>query len=318
MRLGMRLGVLYWQLIWVANAIPSTPLTILSPCPAAPPALGIKPVTVTTQLQAVSTCSASSLCVRGRCSTSFLFETYAYISTVIPCAWNGATIQSTTVTRTDQHIIVSEEWTTLFKTSSTATAGHWKYFYLPWHWHGKEQEYEKEVFTRRAVAPFKDIRPFAIPGWSGSDLFGKNETDRLHHFEQNVQVFECRLSKRRRKCMAWQETWVVRSDLKFSSSISIPVRTSVRVPSRGMYVWSFPQVIPPKTFTARKSTITIVVSNAYKSTSVIPAQTYTVPPHSWTAHITRTFSGPTVLDITIYVTTTITYTSFCYTKLSTT
>jgi hypothetical protein len=318
MRLGTWLGSLCSQLILVTSVIASTPLTTLAPCPEAPPELSIKPITVTTRLQAVSTCYPSSLCVRGRCSTSFLFETYAYISTVIPCAWNGTTVQSTTVTRTDQLIIVSEAYTTRFKRHSTAAAGHWQYFYFPRYGHGRPQKQEREILTKRVVASFQDIGPFAIPGWAGSDSSSNIESHKLHSCEQHVEVFECRLSKRWRKCMVWQETWVFRPDLRFSSSVIIPVHTSVKVPSRGVYVWKFPQVIPPKTLTARTSTITVILSDSRTSTSLMPAQTYSVQPYSWTAYATRTCSGPTVLDFTIYVTTTITYTLFSYTQPPTT
>jgi len=32
----------------------------------------------------------------------------------------------------------------------------------------KGQEHEKEILTRRAVVPFKDIGPFAIRGWTAA------------------------------------------------------------------------------------------------------------------------------------------------------
>lgn len=318
MRLGTWLGALCSQLALVTSVVASTPLTTLSPCPEAPPEISVKPITVTKRLQTVSTCFPSSLCVRGRCSTSYLFETFAYISTVIPFAWNGTTVRSTTVTRTDQLIIVSEEYTTLLKPHSTTAAGHWKYFNFPRFSHGRQQKQEREILTKRAVVSFKDIGPFAIPGWTGSNSSSNIELHKHHSCEQRVKVFECRLSKRWRKCMAWQETWVFRPDLRFSSSVIIPIHTSVKVPSRGVYVWNFPQVIPPKTLTARTSTITVILSDSRTSTSFMPEQTYAVQPYSWTAHATRTCSGPTELDFTVYVTTTITYTPFSYTRPPTT
>ena len=228
-----------FQLILVTSVVASTPLTTLAPCPEAPPELSIKPITVTTQLQAVSTCSPSSHCVKGRCLTSYLFETYAYISTVIPYAWNGTTVQSTTVTRTDQLVVVSEAHTTLFQTHSTAAAGHWKYFGFPNYGHGRQQKQESEILTKRAVASFQDIGPFAIPGWAGSNSSNNIELHKFHSHEQRVQVFECRLSKRWRKCMVWQETWVFNPDLRFSSSVVIPVHTSVNVLSQGVICGNF-------------------------------------------------------------------------------
>lgn len=314
MSLGIWLGTLCLQLILATGIIASSPLTILSPCPSAPQELSLLPITVTAPLQEVSTCSPTSICVRGRCSTSYIFETYAYISTVIPCAWNGTTSRSTTVTRTDQLIVVLEHFTTILKISSPTSSGYWKYFHLPNFGRVREQKEEGEILTRRVVAEFKDIGPFAIPGWRGSDSSHGINTQTSNRCEQEVEVFECRLSNRWPKCMKWQEVWVFRPDLRFSSSLIIPLHTRVRVPSRGIYVWKFPQVIPVKTLTARTSTITVVLSDSYTTTSVVPEQTYSVPPFSWTAHVTRSCSGPTVLELTVYVTTTITYTLFSSTR----
>lgn len=318
MRLGTWLGNVCLQVILAICVIASTPLTVLSPCPAAPRERGAKPITVTTPLQAVSTCSPTSICVRGRCSTSYLFETYAYISTAIPCAWNGTTSRSTRVTRTDQLIIVSEHFTTLFESSSATRSGYWKYLWIPKFGHDRQQKGETEILTKRAVAEYKDIGPFAIPGWDGSNSSHAAEVRRSQKCEQQVEVFECRLSKRWRKCAKWHEIWIFRPDLKFSTSVIVPVQTRVKVPSRGLYVWNFPQVIPPKTLTARTSTVTVVLSDSHTVTSLIPAHTYSVPPFSWTAHVTRSCSGPTVFDLTVYMTTTITYTLFSFTLPPTT
>lgn len=97
-----------WISFWLlasANSVLSkawdkTPLTTVTPCPAAAASLAPPAITVTSQNQAVSTCEPHTAYIKRQYSTQSLYDTYSYVSTVIPCL--AASSTTTTVTGTEQ------------------------------------------------------------------------------------------------------------------------------------------------------------------------------------------------------------------------
>lgn len=88
-------------LLLASNALAA--LTTIEPCPQAPTSSQPAPITVTAQYQTVSTCQPTV--VNG--TTSYPYATTTYLSTTIPCAWDGTTSSSTLVTDKAQNITIS-------------------------------------------------------------------------------------------------------------------------------------------------------------------------------------------------------------------
>lgn len=186
-------------------------LTTIEPCSQAP-SLSIQPITVTSQYQPVSTCNPKTACVKHVCSTIFPLATYAYVSTVVPCSWDGTTTQTTTVTDTSQILVVSEYHETIQKTTAAPTAnsrcsdGGLPNGSVP------APTVIPETITRQAVAPFDQVGPIAIPSWDGSGLCSEcqNATDGSQ--TQVLGLLECRSGTYAgapyRTCTTWNETWV--------------------------------------------------------------------------------------------------------------
>lgn len=308
----MRIPV--WESLWLlagAGSVLSkqwdeqTPLTTLTPCSLAPSSVAPPLITVNTQYQPVSTCSASTTsCLKRRCRTQYLYSTYSYVSTVIPCADES----TTTVTKTEQTITVSRSTTTItnsYAITSTVT-GHWR----------KPTTTTKTLSTYTTVvkewsAPYKDIGPLAIPGYSGSGLCkvcnGFNGEKR-----QIVDAVECSNGDRQPTvCKGAIETWIYNPAPTSSTKVSAICSSRTAVPTAGTYTFAFPRWAPPATFTIPARTITYTADDGPRPTVVTKTITEiitTLPGRPWTAWVTRSCARPTIIEIDITITTTMIYT----------
>ncbi|KAJ9639714.1 uncharacterized protein PV06_10815 [Exophiala oligosperma] len=301
------------------------PITTITPCPEAKDSI-FPPITVTSQYQDVYTCQPRSLCIKQRCSTIFDLKAYPYVSTVIPCAWDGTTASTTTITRLDQPVRVSEHVETLTKTITATvfpseTGGQWE-VWEDWHTaHMWSKEAPKptvtttslyETVTRRAVAPYEDIGPLAVPGWNGSELCEECVNSKDGSRSQLLDVIECRFGVDRagepfHTCSEWAETWVERY-LPTSTALAEAVCVSQgSVPAAGTYTWTFPQSGQPVAVTAPPTTMTTTLSVSQQETVIVePEIVYTLPGKPWNAYVTRTFPAPTNFAFNVFVTTTVT------------
>src|SRR5665213_1081217 len=89
-------------LLSTASTVAADVLATVTPCPTGiswPTNIYVPPITVTSQYQPISTCVPTSHCSFGSCTTEYPFSTTLYLSTTIPCAFDGTSSSSTIVTR---------------------------------------------------------------------------------------------------------------------------------------------------------------------------------------------------------------------------
>lgn len=99
----------------------SSAIATVTPCPSASATSTPAPITVTAQYQPVSTCEyLSEICIKSQCWTQYTYSTYDFVSTVIPCPV-AAPSSVTTVTGTDQSVLVSRVAETITNTHVTST-----------------------------------------------------------------------------------------------------------------------------------------------------------------------------------------------------
>ncbi|EXJ88956.1 hypothetical protein A1O3_02020, partial [Capronia epimyces CBS 606.96] len=279
-------------------------LATIEPCPSAT-SLSLVPITVSTQYQPVSTCDPTTACIKGKCSTIYPFTTYPYVSTVVPCAWNGTTTQTTTVTDVTQPFRASEHLETITKvTAVPSTKRDW----VDW-FQNKRPTIRRdttlyETVTRRAIAPFNEIGPLPVPGWNGSGLCKECE-DQGDGRSQLLDVVECRsgvdeLGHNFEKCVEWYETLVEQP----STAVTAQALCSSRgkIPHAGAYTWTFPQVAPPVTVTGSPETVTVTVTVDGRPSILVRPNVQTLSGQPWNAYITKSFSGPTTFSFNVYVT----------------
>ncbi|KAI1609030.1 hypothetical protein EDD36DRAFT_82582 [Exophiala viscosa] len=275
----------------------SWPLTTITPCPSAP-ALELEPITVTSQYQAVSTCEPSSTCHRSRCTTIYPLRTYEYVSTVIPCPYESSSVS--TVTRTEQSVLVSRATTTItstsLSTSITVVEGTPTISLVP------QRDYT--TVSKEWSAPYNSLGPLAIAGYSGSGLCAECD------FSQTLEVIECiNSSQDPIQCRRGQETWIIKAPPTSSAAVA-HCSLATAVPSAGVYTFAFPQICEAFTLQAPAQTVTITVGDnehASIAISTIQATTTVFPAQQWTAFATRSCSGPTTFNFQVDVTKTITY-----------
>jgi hypothetical protein len=309
------------------------PLTTITPCPEAT-GLTLPPITVTTQYQEVSTCQPKSACIRHKCTAIFPLTKYLYVSTVVPYAWNGTTTQTTTVTDLSQPFRASEHLETLTQTvtstvTPSVTEGPWKDWMFA---HGRTGSTEPkpkpttttstfhETVTRRALAPFNEIGPLAVPGWEGSGTCQQcvNQTDGSR--SQLLDIVECRFGldqngEPHHICSEWSETWIERPAPTSTVLAGAVCASQGTIYEPGTYTWTFPQVAPPATITAPPTTITTTVTENHEELIVVEPETvYTIPGRPWTAYVTQSFSVATTFTFDIYVTSLITVNIPCITR----
>ena len=282
-------------------------LATIHPCHLSLQSISLEPVYVTTQLQQISTCTQKSICVRHRCSTGIEFVTFAFVSTTIPCAWNGTTASTLIVTRTDQPVVLSEAHRTLTREPTTHSP-YWLRLPLEWR-HNHHDNSDVTTVLRRALAPYKEIGSFAIPGWSGSGLCDSCVSEHDIAQKQRVVVLECFVSPRRRRCLRWIETWISYPTSPMTTIYEATISTEKTVSNRGTYVWALPQTVPAAVITAPVKTAMTALPQGGFEPATISDGIYSFSPLVWKAHVTRSCTGPTTFTITIYVTKTITFTA---------
>lgn len=292
-------------ILLLADVAFGEPLTTIQPCKeASNPAWPA--ITVTSQYQPISTCHATTACIKGKCSTIYPFTTYPFVSTVVPCAWDGTTTQKSTVTDVTQPLRVSEHLETLTTITAAPTNGrHWV------DWLARKRPESKsvtlyETVTKRAIAPFQECGPLAIPGWEGSGLCEKCDDLEDGSRAQLLDVVECRsgvdaAGKAYEKCAEWYETWISRPAPISTVTASARCSSRGKIPSVGTYTWTFPQTAPPVTITAPPRTVTVTIGGR-KTVTVDPKFVYTIPGRNWNAYMTKSFSGATTFNFNVFIT----------------
>jgi len=282
-------------------------LTTISPCPEAPSSLQPSPITVTSQHQAVSTCNPVTACIRGQCSTNYHLNTYAYVSTAIPCAWNGQSVSTCTVTSTDEPVKLLEKTSTLTTVIPAPTINP------AWRWrkgsHRMPPTTKYETIVQQYYAPYEELGAMAIPGYEGSGLCDDCDMQEDGSRSQEVDVIECRYDGTQPHCVEYEETWVSRPAAAATSQTSAVCATQSSVSAAGTYTWTFHQVAPATQVAVPATTRTVTMWDDKTSSQVVPATTITATPSPWDVYVTRTCEGPTFFDFTITETKTITYTA---------
>ena len=216
-------------------------LTTITPCVGCPSSVSQPPITVSAQYQTVSTCAPTSACARGGlCQTSYPYETFAYVSTVIPCAGGSATI-----TKTDQPVTVSRYRTTVTSFSTPAGRRHAK---------------PTPVYStigQDYVLPYNKVGPLAIPGYGGSGLCTDCGEDASGARRQPVAVTECTAGPAGTRCVEYTKTLVSTSAPSAVSKTAAACSTNFNAPSAGTYTFTFPHSAPARTITANGHTFTV-------------------------------------------------------------
>lgn len=281
-------------------------LTIFDACPSLTAAPSN---TVTSQYQPVSTCySSSSTCVSsGNCTTSYAYSTWDYVSTVIPCAYDGTSFSNCTVTRVDDSVVLRTESTTVTSINPVRSSngpGRWR--------QGRPTVYTTiyEVRDRETKAKYDHMGPMAIPGYPGSGLCescGNSDDDVL---QQEVEITECRkplnADNVAPECRKSTKVWHSLPEKMRVYPTTAVFATQYRAPSAGVYTFSFSQTAPAKTITVAPTTVTVYY-HGRPTQSVRPVRTVTVDGQTWYHEVTKTCQGPTTIDVTTTLTTTITY-----------
>lgn len=271
-----------------AGSVAADALCTITPCANCPPEHSPPPITVTSQYQPVSTCKPTSFCIKGHCETQYPWETYQYVSTVIP-VWKGTQAEQCTVTQTEQLVTVSEWRTT--STEWVTPTPKWPHEAPPAPtpvYHTKAREY---------CGQYSKLGPLAIPGWGGSELC---ESCFEHGSPwQELTVTECEWTPSEIECFEFTETWVAPSA---PSTVWVPTATCSShfwAPTVGVYTFTFPQWMPA---------VTIVEEEVI----------WTAPAQPWFAEYTHTCTEANQWwDFTTTVTKTVTQTCPFETKTPT-
>lgn len=281
-----------------------TPLATITPCPAAPPKVAHTPITVTSQYQAVSTCDTTVSCIKRRWRTHFVYDTYSFVSTVIPCP--PVKPPFTTITKTEQSVLVSRSSSTITKrqitskifshsgSSTTSTATQTTYTTVVKEW----------------SAEYKDLGPLALPDYKGSGLC--TSCKRPHgELQQVVDAIECANSEYGPTvCSKGTETWIYNPNPTSIKKVWGHCSSHAVASSAGVYTFAFTQWAPSTVIPVPARTITYTIGGHRPSivTTTVTETVTTIPRHPWTAYITRSCARPTRFDIDVTITKTITYT----------
>lgn len=312
----------------LAGAAAANPFTTIDVCPGADPT--ISACTVTAQHQPISTCSpVSTTCSTQAskswggweasdstspattlapsdfksCSTAYSYSTWAWVSTVIPCNWNGQSMSSCTVTSTQQNVPCEMSVTT--STSSTPTHTNYITNYVThtvtldgaatptWSVDSSvstviDYSTSYQTISKMWEAPYNMLGPNAIPGYSGNDLYHDGSST-AGESAQWYNVTECEAwNGAAPSCSVYTENHY-NSISGYHSGTPVTATNSIHtsVPSAGTYTFSFANNAPAATITSG-------------------GQTYTHPAQPWFNYETRTADGPMNFDFTVTVTKTIT------------
>lgn len=278
-------------------------LTTITPCPSPSQWKTPTPITVTTQYQPVSTCSSQNeVCIKSKCWTRYSYSTWDFVSTVIPCPFALPTSTVSTITTTDQSVLVSRASSTITNTHITSTVTtKWKRRYT----------HTTTVSTYTTLvkewnAPYNQLGPLAIPNYGGSGLC--NNCSGPHGQKlQNLDVIECRqIGNKPSICREYNEVWVYNPKAIVSNTASAVCSKRTSVPSAGVYVFEFPQRAPPTTIQVPPQTVTYTWGNSVV-VSTNAATTAVFPGRDWTATVTRKCARPTIIEFDIIITKVIIY-----------
>lgn len=279
-----------------------TAIATVTPCPSPSQWITPAPITVTTQYQPVSTCEpVSEACVKNKCWMQYSYSTYDFISTVIPCPLALPSSVST-ITKTDQNVLVTRSSKTITNTFVTSlVTKKWR----------KPVTVTTTASTFTTIvkewsAPYKDLSPFAIPGYKGSGICKQCKGPNGQN-QQSLEVVEClQSSKKPTICRAYPEVWVYGSKPALTRTATAMCSTQTSVTAAGIYVFKFPQHEPPSTVPVSPRTVTYTIGGrVLTSTSTIT--TTLLPGRDWTATVTRTCARPTRVAFEVLVTRVIEY-----------
>lgn len=277
----------------------SSAIATVTPCPSASATSTPAPITVTAQYQPVSTCEyLSEICIKRQCWTQYTYSTYDFVSTVIPCPV-AAPSSVTTVTGTDQSVLVSRAAETITNTHVTSTViRKWKPTTVI------QTLSTYTTLVKEWSAEYKDLGPLAIPGYDGSGICTQCWGSNKQQF-QPLNVLECASTlDEATVCRQYSEVWVFGSSLGLTRTASAVCSTQTSVAAAGVYVFEFVNHAPPATVQVPAQTVTYTVGgpDSRVLTSISIATTTVVPGEDWTATITRNCPQPTVIDFEVIVT----------------
>lgn len=278
-------------------------LTTITPCPSPDQWNTPAPVTVTSQYQPVSTCSPEEeVCNKTKCWTRYSYSTWDFISTVIPCPFASPMPAVSTVTATDQTVLVSRASRTITNTQVTSAVTT------------KRNKPFTHVTTVSAYttlikewsAPYNNLGSLAIPDYEGSGIC-KKCTGPNGQKLQTLDVIEClETTDKPTVCHEYEEVWIYNPKAIVSQTASAACSKRTSVQSAGTYSFEFPQRAPPTTIQIPAQTVThtwggyILISTNAATTTVFPGR-------DWTATVTRECTRPTVIEFDIIVTKIIIY-----------
>jgi hypothetical protein len=287
---------------WKPKSTP-TALATVTPCPS-PVAWGAPaPITVTSQYQAVSTCQpVSEICIKNSCWMHYSYSTYDFVSTVIPYP----SASPTTITKTDQSVFVSKASETITNTLVTSTVKRrgWKRPITV-----TSTSFSYTTVVKEWSAAYKDLGPLAIPGYGGSGICTKCHGPGEQKL-QALDVLECfGTSDKPTVCRTYPEAWIFGSLPHLARTESAACATHTSVTAAGVYVFKFPQHVPPRTFNVPPRTVTYTIDGPVPRviTSTTTATTTIFPGRDWAATVTRRCAQPTVIDFEVIVTKVIEY-----------
>ncbi|OQV04509.1 hypothetical protein CLAIMM_09376 [Cladophialophora immunda] len=185
----------------------------------------------------------------------YALDTFAYVSTVIPAAWDGTSVHATKVTSTAQTVTVSRFRSTItkFATPTQAVVRNGTTSHAS----------PKPVYLTVAkdfMVAYNQIGPLAIPGYGGSGLCKECNLQQDGSRSQVVNVIECRSGPVGTKCMGYTETWISKPAAASSSKTVTPLATRFVAPSAGTYTFTFTLTAPSHIITAGVETITVAPS----------------------------------------------------------
>lgn len=279
-----------------------TPIATVTPCPSASGWKAPAPITVTSQYQPVSTCDASSeVCIKSQCWTQYDYSTYDFVSTVIPCLYASPSLV-TTVTQTEQPVLVSRSSSTITNThvtSTVTTKGR-----RPLTVTSTAITYTTVVKEWNAI--YKDLGPLAIPGYEGSGICSNCEGPHGGKL-QTLDVIECiGGSGPPTVCREFTEIWIFGEKPSSAHTATAACSTQTSVTAAGVYVFEFPQWAPPTMVQIPERIMTYTVEGHIAATTV-PATETVFPGRDWTASVTRTCPQATLIDFEVLITKVIVY-----------
>ncbi|KAL3428410.1 hypothetical protein PVAG01_01919 [Phlyctema vagabunda] len=219
-------GALFLSLNLI-NSVAGDAIATFLPCEGCPSNVKPQPITVTEQYQAVSTCIPTTVCkpttasictlksassqssqscsthTGTTCSAEYPFTTYAFVSTVIPCAGKES---KTTVTKTEQPVTVgyvsttSTSYTTYTSYPSASVNGTYLNSTSPI---THVDIVSIDVIVIDYVSPYNQIGEIGIWGYGGSGLCKECGPFKDGSVQQVVDVHSCIGAK----CVDFKETW---------------------------------------------------------------------------------------------------------------